>query len=165
MSSSRKKRQTLGLLGWLALSFVASAIGASASVNYSAFYAQLRQPSWAPPSSVFGPVWAILYALMGIAAWTVWRAGGFRAQRVTLSLFVVQLVVNALWSWIFFGWQRGALAFFDITLLWLLVVATLAAFWRARPLAGALLIPYLLWVSFAAALNYSVWQLNPQVLG
>lgn len=157
--------QTLSLLGWLALSFIASAIGASASVSYSAFYGQLEQPTWAPPSSVFGPVWTILYALMGVAAWMVWRSGGFRVQRVALTLFLVQLVVNALWSWIFFGWQRGALAFFDIALLWLLIVATLVAFWRVRPLAGALLIPYLLWVSFAAALNYSVWQLNPQVLG
>jgi len=78
---------------------------------------------------------------------------------------LVQLAVNALWSWLFFAWHRGALAFADIVLLWLLIIATLASFWRVRPLAGAFLIPYLLWVSFAAALNFSVWQLNPQVLG
>ena len=82
-----------------------------------------------------------------------------------LPLFLVQLAVNALWSWLFFAWHRGALAFADIVLLWLLIIATLASFWRVRPLAGAFLIPYLLWVSFAAALNFSVWQLNPQVLG
>ena len=102
---------------------------------------------------------------MGIAAWLVWRVGGFRAAKSALTLFFVQLALNALWSWLFFGWHRGALAFTDILLLWALIVATLISFWSIRPLAGALLVPYLLWVSFASALNYSVWQLNPQVLG
>jgi tryptophan-rich sensory protein len=102
---------------------------------------------------------------MGIAAWLVWRVGGFRAARPALTLFLVQLALNALWSWLFFGWHRGALAFADILLLLALIVVTLLAFWRIRPLAGVLLVPYLLWVSFASALNYSVWQLNPQVLG
>lgn len=85
--------------------------------------------------------------------------------RALLSLFLVQLAANALWSWLFFGWHLGAFSFADIILLWVLIVATLLAFWRIRPLAGALLIPYLLWVSFATTLNYSVWQLNPQMLG
>ncbi|MBX3703651.1 MAG: tryptophan-rich sensory protein [Steroidobacteraceae bacterium] len=107
----------------------------------------------------------MLYAFMGIAAWLVWRVGGFRAARAALVLFLAQLAVNALWSWLFFGWRLGAVAFADIALLWALVVATLVSFWRIRRLAGALLIPYLLWISFAAALNYSVWQLNPQLLG
>jgi tryptophan-rich sensory protein len=102
---------------------------------------------------------------MAIAAWLVWRHGGFRANRAALSLFIVQLALNALWSWLFFAWHRGAWAFADIVVLWGLIVATLVSFWRVRPLAGALLIPYLLWVSFATALNYSVWQLNPQLLG
>jgi tryptophan-rich sensory protein len=102
---------------------------------------------------------------MAIAAWLVWRVGGFRAAKSALTLFVVQLALNALWSWLFFGWHPGALAFADILMLWVLIVATLFCFWRIRPLAGMLLAPYLLWVSFAAALNFSVWQLNPQVLG
>lgn len=160
-----KPKQVLGLLAWLATSFVASGIGAIASIRAASFYGQLIQPSWAPPASVFGPVWTILYALMGIAAWLVWRAARFRANRSTLTLFLVQLAVNALWSWLFFAWHRGPLAFVDIVLLWLLIVATLVSFWRVRPLAGALLIPYLLWVSFATALNFYVWQLNPQILG
>lgn len=101
---------------------------------------------------------------MAIAAWLVWRAADFRTTRFPLTLFLVQLALNALWSWLFFGWHHGALAFADILLLWVLIVATLIAFWRIRRLAGALLFPYLLWVSFASALNYSVWQLNPQVL-
>ena len=102
---------------------------------------------------------------MGIAAWLVWRVGGFRAARLALTLFLVQLALNALWTWLFFSWHRGALAFAEILVLWVLIVATLIAFWRIRPLAGALLILYLLWVSFASALTYTVWQLNPQILG
>lgn len=158
-------RQIIGLLGWLLLSFAAAAIGSIASIQAAAFYRQLAQPSWAPPSSVFGPVWSLLYALMGIAAWLVWREGGWRRQRGVLGLFVLQLAVNALWSWLFFGWHRGALAFADIVLLWLLIVATVIGFWRVRPLAGALLLPYLGWVGFATALNYAVWHLNPSTLG
>lgn len=158
-------KQTLGLVGWLLLGFVAAAIGAVASVQAASFYQQLAQPSWAPPSSVFGPVWSALYALMGLAAWLVWREGGWRRQRGVLALFVIQLALNALWSWLFFAWHRGGLAFADIVLLWLLIVATLIGFWRARPLAGALLLPYLCWVSFASALNFAVWRLNPQILG
>ena len=165
MTPLSKPKQILGLLAWLAISFVASGIGAVASIRAVSFYGQLVQPSWAPPASVFGPVWTILYVLMGIAAWLVWRTDGFRVNRSALTLFLVQLAVNALWSWLFFAWHRGALAFADVVLLWLLLVATLVSFWRVRPLAGALLIPYLLWVSFATALNFSVWQLNPQVLG
>jgi tryptophan-rich sensory protein len=158
-------KQAAGLIGWLLLSFIAAAIGAVASVHAAAFYQQLAQPSWAPPSWLFGPVWSVLYALMGIAAWLAWREGGWRRQRGVLALFVIQLALNALWSWLFFGWHRGALGFADIVLLWLLIVATLVGFWRVRPLAGALLVPYLCWTSFAAALNFAVWQLNLQILG
>ncbi len=158
-------KQIIGLIGWLLLSFAAAAIGAVASVQAASFYQQLAQPNWAPPASVFGPVWSLLYALMGIAAWLVWREGGWRRQRGVLTLFALQLAVNALWSWLFFAWHRGAPAFADIVLLWLLIAATLVGFWRVRPLAGALLLPYLSWISFAAALNFAVWHLNPQVLG
>lgn len=158
-------KQMMGLLGWLLLSFAAAAIGALASVQAADFYQQLTQPAWAPPSLVFGPVWSVLYALMGIAAWWVWRVGGWHRQRGVLWLFVAQLAMNALWSWLFFGWHRGALAFVDIVLLWLLIVATITGFWRVRPSAGALLLPYLCWVSFATALNFAVWHLNPQILG
>jgi len=165
MQSQSKQKQMLGLVGWLAVSFAASAVGAVASIQAKSFYGQLVQPDWAPPPSLFGPVWTVLYALMGIAAWLVWRSGGFRTNRQALTLFLVQLGLNALWSWLFFAWHRGAFAFTDIVVLWLFIAATLVSFWRVRPLAGALLIPYLLWVSFAAVLNYFVWQLNPQVLG
>lgn len=164
MASLPASKQILGLAGWLGITFVAAAIGGAASVNAGSFYTELVRPEWAPPSWVFGPVWTTLYVGMGVAAWLVWRVDGFRAARTVLSLFLLQLALNALWSWLFFGWHRGALAFADVLLLWVFIVATLIAFWRVRPLAGALLVPYLLWVSFAAALNYAVWQLNPEML-
>ncbi len=159
-----KTQQVLGLVGWLLVSFAAAAIGSAASIQAGDFYAQLVRPEGAPPASVFGPVWTVLYALMGIAAWLVWRIDGFRGARTALTLFLVQLAVNALWSWLFFAWHLGALSFVDIVLLWALIVATMIAFWRISPLAGVLLIPYLLWVSFASVLNYYMWQLNPQIL-
>ncbi|KPK29038.1 MAG: sensory protein [Desulfobacterales bacterium SG8_35_2] len=165
MSSYSKVTQITGLIGWLAVSFIASAIGALASLQAGSFYSQLVHPDWAPPSWIFGPVWIVLYALMGISAWLVWRTGGSRSVKVALTLFLIQLALNASWSWLFFRWHQGKLAFLDIFLLWLLIAATLVAFWRIRPMAGALLVPYLLWVSFALVLNYSVWQLNPQLLG
>ena len=164
-SPRMQHRAIFGLAGWFAVSFAAAAIGAAASIHAESFYGQLARPSWAPPASVFGPVWTILYALMAMAAWLVWRAGGFAAHRVALSLFAGQLVLNALWSWLFFAWHRGGAAFADIVVLWALIVATVVCFWRIRPFAGALLVPYLLWVSFALALNHAVWQLNPQILG
>ena len=154
-----------GLALWLGAAFAAVALGAAASVDAASFYAQLARPAWAPPAGVFGPVWTLLYLLMGIAAWLVWRERGARAVRGALALFVVQLAVNALWSWLFFAWRQGGLAFVEVVVLLALVAATLAAFWRVRPLAGALLVPYLLWVSFATALTWSVWQANPALLG
>ena len=165
MSSFSTQKQSLGLIGWLLLCFAISALGAVASIQAQSFYGQLFQPEWAPPGWVFGPVWTLLYAMMGVAAWLVWRGGGFRHNRQALGLFLLQLAVNALWSWLFFAWHLGLIALIDILLLWLLILATLISFWRASTVAGALLIPYLCWVSFAAVLNYSVWQLNPQVLG
>jgi translocator protein len=158
------KKQLLGLAGWLAITFVAGAFGALASVQAASFYAELQRPAWAPPASVFGPVWTLLYVLMGFAAWLVWREGGFRAQRVALLLFLGQLALNSLWSWLFFGWHQGALALADILVLWLFIVATTACFWRVRPLAGALMLPYLSWVSFASVLNFAIWRLNPALL-
>lgn len=164
MQQLTKQTQIIGLVFWLAVVFIAAAIGAKASIQASSFYAELVRPEWAPPSWLFGPAWTVLYLLMGTAAWLVWRVGGFRASRSALILFLTQLIFNALWSWLFFGWHRGALAFADILLLLALIIATLLSFWRIKALAGALLIPYLLWVAFASALNYSVWQLNPHLL-
>lgn len=158
-------RSLAGLAGWLLLSFAAAAVGAVASADAAAFYAQLSRPDWTPPAWLFGPVWTVLYALMGIAAWLVWRARGFGGARGALTLFVVQLVANPMWTWLFFVARRGALAFAEILVLLALIAATLVAFGRVRPLAGALLVPYLAWVGFATALTWTLWQRNPALLG
>ena len=165
MSRSDTRKHIAGLAAWLLVAFTAAAIGGLASAGAGTFYEQLAQPVWAPPGWVFGPVWTLLYALMGIAAWLVWRSGGFRANAAALGSFIGQLALNALWSWLFFEWRLGAWSFADILLLIAALSITLILFWRVRPVAGALLIPYLLWVLFAAVLNYSVWRMNPQLLG
>jgi translocator protein len=162
--ASSLSRQILGFVGCVLVTFAAAAIGAAASIQAASFYLQLERPAWAPPAGIFGPVWSVLYTLIALAAWLVWRQGGVQPQRRALTLFLMQLVLNALWSWLFFGWHLGALAFADIVLLLVSIVATLIAFWRVSRLAGALLLPYLAWVSFASALNFAVWQLNPQAL-
>lgn len=158
-------RSLLALAAWLGVSFVAAGIGAVASAGASEFYAQLERPSWAPPGGVFAPVWTTLYTLMGIAAWLVWREPARRPRVPALTIFLVQLVVNALWSWLFFAWRMGAAAFVEALVLLALVAATVVAFWRVRPLAGALLLPCLAWVAFACALTFSVWKANPDLLG
>lgn len=154
--------QALGLLGWLALAFAAGAVGAVASLDAASFYGQLSKPAWAPPPSIFGPVWSALYALMGIAAWLVWRSPG--PKRVALALFCVQLAFNALWSWLFFAWRSGAAAAVEVLVLLALIAATVAAFRNCSRLAALLLLPYALWVSFASVLTWSLWRSNPGLL-
>ena len=149
----------------MALSFSAAAVGGLGAADAGPFYGQLVRPSWAPPGWLFGPVWSVLYTLMGVAAWLVWKRAGLAGARAALILFVTQLVANALWSWLFFAWHIGAAAFAEVLVLWLLIVATIRAFWRLRRLAAVLLVPYLGWVSFAAILTFSVWQRNPGQLG
>jgi translocator protein len=156
-------KRWLWLAFWLALPLAAGAFGAL--FQPGEWYAALRKPAWNPPSWVFGPVWTTLYILMGIAAWLVWESRGAavaaaRTHRTALTLFLVQLVFNAAWSWWFFGLQAPGLAFGWIVLLWLLIVATVVAFWRVRAMAGVLLLPYLAWVTFAAVLNFTLWRLN-----
>jgi tryptophan-rich sensory protein len=152
----------VGLLGCLLAAFAAGALGAVASVDAASFYAQLSKPSWAPPAPVFGPVWSALYTLMGVAAWLVWRSPG--STRGALSLFGAQLAANALWSWLFFAWHRGALAAVEVLVLLVFIGATIWAFWRTSRLAALLLVPYLVWVSFASVLTWAVWQNNRALL-
>jgi tryptophan-rich sensory protein len=158
-------RQTLGLVLWLCATIATGAIGAIASVNAASFYGQLTQPAWAPPAWLFGPVWSVLYVLMGVSAWLVWRAHRFKGASTALGLFATQLLANALWTWLFFAWQMGAVALGEIAILWLLIASTIFVFWRLQRLAAVLLVPYLAWVTFAAALNLSLWRLNPAALG
>jgi tryptophan-rich sensory protein len=163
-NNSSVSKPTLGLLAWLLLTFAAAAVGAIASANAGRFYAELTRPSWAPPAWLFGPVWSVLYALMGISAWLVWQAKGFPGAPGALILFIVQLAANAFWSWLFFTWHKGGLAFLDVLVLWVLILLTVVAFWRSSRVAAALLLPYLAWVTFALALTFAIWKLNPELL-
>jgi translocator protein len=154
-----------GLFAWLLVSVAAAVLGGLASTNAPEFYAQLNRPGWAPPASLFGPVWTVLYLMMGAAAWMVWKERGWNRARNALVLYMVQLALNALWTWIFFVWHMGAAALIEILVLWVLIGCTVVAFWRVRAPAGALLVPYWIWVSFASVLTYAMWQGNPQIMG
>jgi tryptophan-rich sensory protein len=124
------------------------------------WYATLVKPAWTPPNVIFGPVWTVLYVLMGTAAWLVWRRVGFAGAPAALGLFIVQLVLNALWSYLFFGAHRTLAAYIEILVLLVIIVATMLRFWRVSAPAGALLIPYAAWVTFASFLNLQIWRLN-----
>ena len=147
-----------GLLMWLALCFVVAWFGSR--FEPGPWYAGLTKPWWTPPDWLFGPVWTVLYAMMGVAAWLVWRRYGFAGAALPLAFFIVQLALNAAWTWLFFGLRRPDVAFAEIIVLWLAILVTLISFWRLERPAGILLVPYLAWVSFAALLNYTLWQLN-----
>lgn len=147
---------------WLALAISLALVVAAALFGSQfmpgAWYAGLAKPAWTPPNWLFGPAWTTLYLLMALAAWKVWIA--VRRVDGALLLYLVQLVLNALWSWLFFGLQRPDLALANIVVLWLLILATIVLFWRRDRLAGALMLPYLAWVGFATALNLAIWRLN-----
>lgn len=149
------------LLGFLVASFSAAALGSAATAtSVGTWYRTLNKPVWNPPAWLFGPVWTLLYVLMAVAAWRVWRRSEATAARRTLGLFGAQLALNALWSGLFFGLRRPDLAFAEVLVLWALLVAMLLRFWRADRVAGALWAPYVAWVSFASVLNGTVWWLN-----
>ena len=155
MSAPSTVDSIVALVGWLVLCFGAAAVGAR--FKPGAWYAGLRKPSWNPPNWLFAPVWTLLYALMAVAAWMVWREAGLSREA---GLFVLQLALNAAWTWLFFGLKRPAVALAEMVVLWLAITATLVAFWNVRPLAGWLMVPYLLWVTFATGLTAAVWRLN-----
>lgn len=157
--------QAIALVVALAVTYLAAAVGGLASVGAGSFYGQLVRPAWAPPGWLFGPVWSVLYTLMAVAVWLVWREAGFpRATRAVL-LFGAQLIANALWSWFFFAWRLGAVALAEVLLLWVLIAATVVAFWRLQRVAAVLMLPYLAWVGFASALTFALWRRNPGLLG
>lgn len=124
------------------------------------WYGRLAKPSWTPPNRLFAPVWIVLYATMAVAAWMVWRDAGLSGAALPLSLFAGQLFLNGIWSWLFFGLHRPDRAFVDIVALWLAIAATIVAFQPISIPAALLLLPYLIWVSFALLLNFSIWRLN-----
>jgi len=148
----------LGFLFFLIISFSAALPGAFFMPGE--WYKTLAKPSFNPPGWIFGPVWTILYTVMAIAAWLVWRKSGFRKAATAIIVFLFQLVLNALWTVLFFGMHSPKHAFIDITCLWVAILATAAAFWNHSKPAGLLMVPYLLWVSFAMLLNFFLWRMN-----
>jgi len=156
----RRTSSALGLAGWLALTILGGAlVGVLSNSGAPPWYGALDKPSWTPPSWVFAPVWTTLYAMMGVAAWMVWRRVGTLGHPA-LRLFLVQLTLNFAWSFLFFRLQRPDLAMVDIALLWLAIVTTIYAFARYSAAAAWLLAPYLAWVSYAAALNAWIVRAN-----
>ena len=152
-------RRWPGLVLWVLL--CEGTGGIASQWKPGAWHAALVKPSWNPPDAVFAPVWILLYALMGVAAWLVWRSVGAPGRRTALALFLVQLVLNGAWSWLFFGRHAIGAALVEIVLLGLAILATTVAFRRISRAAGWLLAPYLVWVTFASALTFAIWRLNP----
>ena len=146
------------LAGWLLLTFCAPLAGVFGLPGE--WYAALQKPSWNPPSWIFGPVWTVLYVMMAVAAWLVWRCGGWRRQRGPLTWYLVQLGLNAAWTPLFFGFHQPGLALIEIMLLLAAAGATMRAFFRVNFTAGLLFIPYVAWVSFATVLNFTLWWMN-----
>jgi tryptophan-rich sensory protein len=157
--STPKPAGGFALAAFVAVTFCAPAFGILAKPG--AWYAGLTKPAWNPPPWVFGPAWTLLYALMAVAAWLVWRRGGFAVQRRPLTFYFVQLSLNAAWTPLFFGAQAIGAALIDIVALWIAIVLTLRSFRRVSAAAGWLFAPYLAWVTFATALNFTLWRLNP----
>ncbi|HQR34946.1 MAG TPA: tryptophan-rich sensory protein [Blastocatellia bacterium] len=155
-------QQALGLLVITGICFAVAGIGSwFMPAALSGWFITLNKPSWNPPNWVFGPVWSMLYLFMAIAAWLVWRQLGWSGAVVPLALFAMQLLLNGAWTGLFFGLRKPWIAFAEIVLLWCAILATLFSFWRVKPLAGWMLVPYLLWVTFAAVLNLTLARMNP----
>jgi tryptophan-rich sensory protein len=154
-------RDWFALAIFLGLTFAAAFIGGLfTSATVDGWYQTIHKPTWTPPSWVFGPVWTLLYLSMAVAAWLVWRRRGQANVSLALTLFFVQLALNTAWSAFFFGFQNPQAAFVDIVLLWCAILVTMIIFWRLNPISGWLFAPYILWVTFAAALNLAIWRMN-----
>jgi len=153
-----KKRSVGALVIFLVISFIPALFGSM--FRPDAWYEDLVKPTLNPPNWIFGPVWAGLYAIMGISAWIVWRQRQTVSVQAAFIFFGIQLSLNGFWTYIFFGLKNPGLAFAEILMLWVAISCTLAAFWQKSRCAGLLLLPYLLWVSFAVYLNFELWKLN-----
>ena len=151
----------IGLVVFLVVCFTAAGIGGVVTTpKIGTWYAPMVKPSWNPPNWIFGPVWSALYFCMAVAAWLVWRQEGLVAAKLPLTLFGIQLVLNVLWSCIFFRIERPGFAFIEVLLLWAAITGTMVTFWERSMIAGLLFVPYLAWVSFASVLNFTIWRLN-----
>ncbi len=155
----KRPHPTIALLQWLTAAYAAGFVGSQAVIrDGGSLYATLRRPAWAPPAWLFAPVWTVLYALIGLAAWLVWRTEG-RGKK-GLWLWWLGLALNALWPWLFFGFGKLGLAFGEIVVLWLVILATTVAFSKSDRKAAWAFVPYLAWVGFASILNLAIWRMN-----
>jgi len=152
------QQSVLGAIVAIVITFGAAYVGSQFPVDE--WYATLSKPSWNPPNWLFGPVWSLLYLLMAISVWLVWRDKGISGAIIPLIIFLLQLILNAAWSWLFFGLHEPSWAFAEIIVLWLAILANIILFWRINTISGVLLVPYLAWVTFATFLNYTLWRLN-----
>jgi benzodiazapine receptor len=150
----------LVLMGFIALALAAGAVGALLAGSTGAWYASLVKPPWTPPDRWFGPVWTLLYVLMGTAAWLIWHERYHRARNAALFAYAVQLALNASWAPVFFGLRSIGAGLFLIVALWLSLVWTLREFSVVRPAAMWLMVPYQAWVTLAMGLNLSIWRRN-----
>ena len=154
-------RSFLTFVAFLLAVFAVAAVGGVAGASgVREWYPHLNKPNWNPPEWIFGPVWTFLYVTIAVAGFLAWRHGGLRWAKTAMVLFTLQLILNAAWSWIFFGLHLPGWAFVEIILLWIAIVLTVAAFFRISKPAGLLLLPYLVWTTFAAVLNFSIYRLN-----
>jgi benzodiazapine receptor len=161
MKHPARTRDTLGFVAFLALCLAASAVGSAATMSsVGSWYQALAKPSFNPPNWIFAPVWTALYFMMAIAAWRVWRLDGLRKARAAMTLFALQLVLNMVWSIVFFGLRSIGAALAEILVLLLAILATTVVFWQRDRIAGMLFVPYAGWVAFAAVLNAALWRLN-----
>ena len=161
MTNPNGVRNWVALIGFIAAAFAAAAIGGAATASsVREWYPLLNKPSWNPPGWIFGPVWTVLYLMMSVAAWRIWRRRALPGARYALTLFFVQLALNALWSLLFFGLRRPDLALAEIVALWICLVLIQREFWRLDRTAGWLWLPYVCWVTFAAGLNTVIVALN-----
>lgn len=157
-----KLRGILGLLAAIAVPIVGGLLSSIPTFrSIPSWYQTIKKPSWTPPQWAFGPVWTVLYVLMGVASWLVSRkAGEDRRARLALAFYGIQLLLNWIWTPIFFGLRAPGWALAEISVMWQMVIWTISRFSQVRPVAGLLLVPYFLWVTVATALNASVWWLN-----
>lgn len=155
------KQQLLALVVFLGLCAIVAGLGSVFTMaGMDGWYESLEQPDWDPPDWLFGPVWTVLYIGIAIAAWLVWKARGWQSARTPLIVWGVQLGLNLLWTGIFFGLEQPGIASIEIVLLWLAILATILLFWPISKIAAIILVPYLAWVTYAAALTISIWRLN-----
>lgn len=158
---SIRGREGLALAGFVGATVAVQIIASALTFPHvREWYPALARPAWTPPAWIFGPVWTALYLMMAVAAWLVWRRAGWSEGQAALTMWIVQLALNGIWSGLFFAMRSPLAGLVDIVLLWLAIAATIFLFAPASRVAAWLLVPYLVWVGYAAALNFAIWRLN-----